>query len=157
MPLEHFPALVPFAIAVFVLQGLLMVLDEFVFHRRREMPRWERIGHPLDTLTVLIPILFALWLSPSSTWKPIFFALALFSSLFVTKDEWVHARLCGPFEQWLHAVLFLLHPVLFLMIFLLWTAGATEWLIVQAVIVSVFLAWQTFYWNGPWAPRINSL
>jgi hypothetical protein len=35
------------------LQMLCMTLDEFYFHWQRELPRWERLGHPLDTLTVL--------------------------------------------------------------------------------------------------------
>ncbi len=155
MPLESFIPLVPLALTVFALQGLLMLADEFWFHRRREIPRWERIGHPLDTLTVLSPLLLALLFPPASPWIATFLGLAIFSSLFVTKDEWVHARLCVPGEQWLHAVLFLLHPVLFVMIFLLWRAGETGWITLQAVLVTAFLAWQTLYWNGPWAPKTS--
>lgn len=155
MSFEFSFLLVPFAITVFVLQGLLMLVDEFHFHRRREMPRWERIGHPLDTLTVLAPLLLALLFPPASPWVATFLALAVLSCLFVTKDEWVHARLCVPGEQWLHAVLFLLHPVLFTMIFLLWRAGETGWIGLQAILAAAFLAWQTIYWNGPWAPETS--
>jgi len=28
-----------------------MGVDEFYFHRRRGLPRWERLAHPLDTMT----------------------------------------------------------------------------------------------------------
>ena len=38
----------------FVLQMLRMIGDEFYFHRRRTLPRWEWLGHPLDTLSVLL-------------------------------------------------------------------------------------------------------
>lgn len=147
-----FPFLVVLALAVFALQGILMVVDEFGFHRRREIPRWERIGHPLDTLTVLAPFLLTLRCAPVAPWTVLFLVAAAFSCVFVSKDEWVHARLCGPAEQWLHALLFLLHPVVFLMAFLLWRDGHTLWLTVQTVLIAAFLVWQTFYWNGPWAP-----
>ena len=36
-------------IAVITLQALVMAVDEFYCHYRRELPRWERWGHPLDT------------------------------------------------------------------------------------------------------------
>ena len=40
----------------------------------------------------------------------VYAGLAVFSCLFVTKAEWLHARLCGPGEQWIHSLLFLLQP-----------------------------------------------
>ena len=36
------------------LQAMAMVVDEGWFHRRRGLPRWERLGHPLDTLTIAV-------------------------------------------------------------------------------------------------------
>lgn len=152
MPVPSFSPVVWAALAVFVTQGLLMAVDEFGFHRRRVVPRWERIGHPLDTFTVLVPLALTLRWPPAPPWTILFFALAVFSCVFVTKDEWVHARVCGPSEQWLHAVLFLLHPVVFLVVFLLWRADARLWIGMQTVLVATFLLWQTLYWNGPWAP-----
>lgn len=154
MPLEFFPLLVPASLAVLIAQGFLMAVDEVYFHRRRrfKLPRWERLGHPLDTLTVLIPLLLALLFPPAAPWTGTFLALAVFSCLFVTKDEWVHARLCEPAEQWLHALLFLLHPALFAAIFFLWREGERGWIALQTVLTAGFLCWQALYWNGPWAP-----
>lgn len=37
----------------FPLQMICMAVDEAHFHRWRGLPRWERLGHSLDTLTVL--------------------------------------------------------------------------------------------------------
>src|SRR5690606_8631765 len=91
------------ALSVMGLQGTLMLVDEFLFHRRRGLPRWERIGHPLDTLTVLIPVALTTVFPPTAAFTGAFLAMALFSCLFVTKDEWIHARHCAPGEQWLHA------------------------------------------------------
>jgi hypothetical protein len=149
--------LVLLAVLVFALQGTLMAVDEFGFHRRRVVPRWERIGHPLDTLSVLIPLALTILFPPTAFWMAAFIATAAVSCLFITKDEWVHARYCVPGEQWLHAVLFVLHPVLFLAMFLLWMTDETGWLLVQALLVSGFFLWQTLYWNGPWAPKTARL
>jgi hypothetical protein len=144
--MQSLPALA-WALPVFAAQGLLLVADEFVFHRRREIPPWERIGHPLDTLTVFVPFLLTVSLPPETPWTGLFVALAGFSCLFVAKDEWVHARLCGGGEQALHALLFLLHPLLFAAGWFLWKAGETGWLMGQCLVVGGFMVYQVAYWN----------
>ena len=45
----------------FFLQGLAIFFDEFYFHHRRGLGKWEKVGHPLDTLTVLMAYLFLLF------------------------------------------------------------------------------------------------
>jgi hypothetical protein len=45
----------------FVAQGLAIAVDEFYFHRKRGLPRWERVGHPVDTFSVLLCFLFVLF------------------------------------------------------------------------------------------------
>src|SRR5262249_17269533 len=110
----------------FVLQSVLMVVDEFHFHRHRAMPRWECLGHPLDTLTVLICWGFLLLVSPTPTAAIVYALLSIFSCLFVTKDEWVHKAHCPPGEHWLHAMLFVLHPLLFISAGLLWAVLHTD-------------------------------
>ncbi len=149
------PSLIALALSVFAFQGLLMLVDESVFHlrRRHEMPRWERLGHPLDTLTVLTPILLARFLPASEPWTIVFLALAVFSCVFVTKDEPVHAVHCTPGEHWLHALLFMVHPLLFAALWILWKQGQVGWISLQVAVTFGFLCWQTVYWNGPWAPQ----
>jgi hypothetical protein len=148
----------------FVVHGAAMVLDEARFHRRRGLPRWERWGHPADTATVLLCLVLALTLDPGGLW--IYAAAAAFSTLFVTKDEWVHAGACTGGEMWLHAFLFALHPVLlFLAGAWLKAGGAASvvpgmgffgaFLAGQAVLAAAFLLWQAVYWNGPWAPALS--
>ena len=143
-------------LTLFAVQGALMVGDEMVFHHRREVPKWERVGHPLDTVTALIPFLIALAFKFEMPWKGTFIAFAILSCLFVTKDEWVHARLAKGGEQWLHGLLFTLHPLLFFAAWILWNAEETSWLALQVGLMGVFLAYQTLYWNGPWAPKAHS-
>ena len=76
-----------------VLQGVILVVDEGWFHRARGLPRWERIGHPLDTLTIVLCLAWLLATTPgSSSALPVYIGLAIVSTLFVTKDEGVHAR-----------------------------------------------------------------
>jgi len=47
-------------------QGAAMVVDELYFHRRRGLGACERIGHPLDTMTVFACIAWALWVPPDA-------------------------------------------------------------------------------------------
>ncbi len=145
----------------FFLQGVLIGYDEFHFHRKRGLPRWERIGHPLDTFTVLLCFLFLLFFPYSSLTLKIYIGLAFFSCIFVTKDEFIHKECCPATEQWLHAVLFLNHPILL-------TLGGIFWYILyqavhaslhpflwkflwgQASLMFLFATYQIIYWNLLW-------
>jgi len=133
-----------------------MFFDEFHFHHARGLGRWERVGHPLDSLSLiagLVPLLFPY----SSVALFVFVALALFSCVFVTKDEWVHASECPPFEGWLHALLFVLHPLVFVGFGALWFASSIGWegvtptlfrflLMGKICLVALFLCYQVGYW-----------
>jgi len=139
------------AVPVFAAQALVMLLDEFHFHRRRGLPRWERIGHPLDTLSVLGCYGVALTAVPSSTTVGAYVAIAVFSTLFVTKDEWIHAALCSATEHWLHALLFALHPAVLALVGILWFEGGHRSLLgVQAFATLAFGVYQLAYWNFAW-------
>ncbi len=131
-------------------QAATMLVDEGVHHRGRRLPRWERIGHPLDTLTAIACYAWLLLASPSRANAAAYVALAAFSCLFVTKDERVHARVCSAGEHWTHALLFVLHPiVLAVAAFAWWTADRT-FVLVQLALAAAFCAYQALYWNGPW-------
>ena len=69
-----------------------MMVDEFYFHRQRGLPRWERIGHPLDTLTVLACYACALFLPATANYILLFVGIGIFSCCFVTKDEFIHSN-----------------------------------------------------------------
>jgi len=127
------------------LQAVAMLADEGWFHRRRALPRWERIGHPLDTLTIAICLG---WLLAGGS-LGVYIGLAIVSTLFVTKDEGVHAKLCGAGEQWLHAVLFALHPVVLAAFGYLAWSGQRGLLVGQLVVTTTFMAYQVLYWNRP--------
>lgn len=139
------------ALIAIALQALAMLVDEGVFHRRRELPRWERIGHPLDTLTIALCLG---WLLLGGGWA-VYIGLAIFSTLFVTKDEGVHAKLCGAGEQWLHAVLFALHPIV-LAAFAYLSIGHRDILVGQFVVTIAFMTYQVVYWNRPAKKTINN-
>jgi hypothetical protein len=137
------------------LQATAMLVDEGWFHRRRGLPRWERLGHPLDTLTTLVCYAWLLLSSPSTTTLGVYIALAGFSCLFVTKDEPVHARVCTPGEQWLHAVLFVLHPIVFAAWgWLWWTGAASPFLEGQVALTVAWMTYQIVYWSVLWKPRM---
>lgn len=148
----------------FLLQGLAIVVDEFYFHHKRGLPRWERFGHPLDTLTVTLGFLYLIFVPFSATALAGFVLLATGSCLFVTKDEWVHAKHCSPSEMWLHSVLFLLHPLVFIVSAAAWALSARPeiarlmeiepasleilrtMIVGQCLITLAFAAYQVGYW-----------
>ncbi|MFN0065046.1 MAG: hypothetical protein ACKVOH_02280 [Chlamydiales bacterium] len=137
----------------FILQSIVIPIDEFCFHWRRGLPRWERIGHPLDTCTIILCFVFTL-LFPYSRKMLLFFApLALFSAFFVTKDEFVHKECCGAKEQWLHAILFLNHPLMLISAGFLWARGFIPFLAIQTALTTAFCIYQLIYWNVLWKPK----
>ena len=121
------------------LQAAAMLVDEGWFHRRRGLPRWERIGHPLDTLTLVVCLV---WLVRGGSAHG-YLALAVGSTLFVAKDEPIHAQLCSAGEHWLHALLFVLHPLVLAAFYVMPHAL----LVAQLAVTLAFLAYQVIYWN----------
>lgn len=148
--------MVQLLIIPFLLQGLLMFVDEFYFHHKRGLPLWERLGHPLDTLTTLACYVFILMNEPSTNHILIYIGLACFSCLFVTKDEFVHAQECKAPEIWLHSILFILHPITFLVAAIIWAypifSLQNQSLLFsalkgQTLLIVCFLIYQIIYWS----------
>jgi hypothetical protein len=128
-----------------------MVIDEFYFHHQRGLDPWERFGHPLDSMSVLV-CFFWLTLAPLTHLSlMIYLGLAMLSCFFVTKDEFIHARTCLPGEQWLHAMLFILHPMIFAAAFTIrWIpefASFSPVLQGQIFAITGFMLYQFIYWN----------
>lgn len=139
----------------FALQGIAIGVDELVFHRKRGLPRWERIGHPIDSLVFGICLAIPLVCRPEGRALGLFAIGSALSCLLITKDEAVHAKLCTPMEHWLHAVLFVLHPVVLGAAWALWKEGqksaegnwARNLLLWQWAILAIFFVYQGVYWN----------
>lgn len=138
----------------FVLQAAAIAVDEFYFHRRRGLPRWERIGHPLDTLSVVVTYVYLLTNHFDRLHLGCYIGLATFSCLFVTKDEFVHQEICPKREAWLHAVLFILHPLAFVAAGFLWSEGKTApFLLGQTTLATLFFFYQLIYWSPRWVQK----
>ncbi len=137
-----------FFILTSVLQILLMIADEFIFHWRRNLPKWERLGHPVDTLSFLFPFLILGFAPQTQSWKIAYIALSVLSCLIITKDEWVHSEVSPASEQWLHANLFVLHPVVLISAFFLWQDQSLQ-LLFQAMSMGIFIfmLYQFLFWN----------
>src|SRR4051812_48840048 len=95
-------------------QACLMLVDERLFHRDRVLGEWESWGHVADSAFFAAALASATLLPPSRAALSLYAALALASTLLVTKDEWIHARECEGTENWIHALLFSLHPCVLL-------------------------------------------
>jgi hypothetical protein len=155
----------------FFLQMVAIGIDEIYFHLKRGLPKWERIGHPIDTLTVLLCMGYVLFIPYSKGALLPYVLLSIFSSLMVTKDEFVHKEHCPASENWLHAILFLLHPVTLVSAALIWPisqgieglASLSSWathreelklfLGVQFAAMTLFMTYQIVYWNFIWKPH----
>ncbi len=138
------------------LQAIAMAIDEGWFHRRRGLPRFERLGHPVDTASVALCYAWASFEPPTRAHAFVYGALALASCLLVTKDEGVHAKLCTAGEHWLHAILFVLHPIVFAAIGVLWWTGRDAAAIAAMLAAIAFAIYQLVAWSTPWRPRATA-
>lgn len=159
------------SIVPFALQSLVILFDEGYFHLRRGLPKWERIGHPLDTFTVLLCMGYVLFVPFSFQNLIIYGALAVFSTIFVTKDEFVHKEHCPAAEIWLHALLFTLHPISLISAGFIWPVvqgvevapWLSNWLSDkgalllflrgQFALMALFMLYQIVYWNWIWEEK----
>lgn len=129
----------------FILQALCITFDEFYFHHKRGLPKWERIGHPLDTLSWLVCLGITLFLP--FEYVNTYIGFGILSCVLVTKDEFVHTEHCEGSENWLHALLFILHPITLVAGALLWKNGDFNFLLMQTLAVGLFFVYQVIYWN----------
>ena len=79
-------------------------------------------------------------------------SLGVFSTLIITKDEWVHKELSTGFENWLHAMLFITHAALVISVFLLWRQGelSASFLRVMTAGIGGFFAYQLIQGGMRW-------
>lgn len=158
----------PLALIPFCLQGLAIGFDEIYFHWKRGLPKWERIGHPLDTFSLLACLLFTLYVPFTDFTMKVYIGLAVLSCFMVTKDEFVHKEHCPGAENWLHACLFLLHPIVLTVAGLIWPIiqgeAVPHWILswldnpmaleqfmyAQAILVFLFMLYQIIFWNFIW-------
>lgn len=135
----------------FFLQSAVLFVDEFYCHYRRELRKWERIGHPIDTFAFSACFLSILFLdSETPTGNFVYLLLSVISCLLITKDEWQHKELSSGFENWLHSLLFMLHPFSLFWMFLLWHGGHPDAFLLALYVFIASMAfgfYQLFYWN----------
>lgn len=152
----------------FIFQAVVLLFDEGYFHIKRGLPKWERIGHPIDTLSVIICMGFVLFVPFSKPMLFTYILLAAGSCILVTKDEFVHAEHCPASEQWLHALLFTIHPITLIAAGFIWPVvqgvEVTPWIAAwldqpqmlhlflktQFAVMVLFCIYQVVYWNFIW-------
>ena len=67
------------------LHAFFMIIDEFYFHMKRILPKWERIGHPLDTLFFLAWFVVVIFFSMTKMSIIFYIILLLLETL--SKDD----------------------------------------------------------------------
>ena len=144
-------------LSLLLLQAVTMLVDEFYFHHKRGLGLWESLGHPLDTLTVIATFSVVCFFPATLFYKMLYIGLSTFSCFFVTKDEFVHQKLCSWQENWTHALLFMAHPVLFIGAYFLWIESMNssflfglnfkDFIFTHLIILTSFMLYQFLYWN----------
>jgi hypothetical protein len=139
--------------------GVLTLYDELWLHRRRRLGSWEARAHLAATALIVVLELGVFFLAPSPGRMFAYFVLAVASSLSITLEEKLHARVCPPIEHWVHALLFMLHPLALLTIGVCWQRLGKPlreldgWplgvLAVYTFGTLAFSIYQALYWRGP--------
>ncbi len=155
----------------FLVQAVAIAWDEGHFHIKRGLPRWERIGHPIDTFSVLVCFAYVLMIPFSMAALKGYLVIAAISCILVTKDEFVHKHHCPAAEHWVHALLFINHPILLSAVGMMWGAWSAapemNWLLIwlkeatmlktfvwgQLGAVFMFFIYQIVYWNIIYAKK----
>jgi len=151
-----------FYIVLFILHSSIMLVDEFYFHIKRGLPRWERIGHPVDTLCTLVCFSIVVFLPINIFTMIIYGIFFILSCLIITKDEAQHLKNCNKYEQYIHALLFVFHPIILINIFLSWSSFSPSpipilnslsshtlkiIILFQFFSIILFLMYQIIFWN----------
>lgn len=145
-----------------ILHASLMLFDEFFFHRKRGLPTWERIGHPIDTLSTILCFIIVIFLPMTKISFIFYIILSIFSCLLIAKDEFIHLKCCERYEQYLHALLFIMHPIFLGVLFISWPCFSQplfSFMVIfksdilafiiyaQFISVLIFFFYQIVYWN----------
>ena len=125
-------------LGIWIIQGFLMTVDEFYFHH-------ERVGHPIDTFLFLLCFVYTLTFPPSELLG--FGILSILSTLIITKDEFIHTEECEGTENFLHAFLFILHPLALMGLFFAWKLQLNQIIMIQTGIIGSFMLYQIIFWN----------
>ncbi len=124
-----------------------MLVDEFYFHHKRGLGKWESWGHPIDSFLFLSCFLYAYFFSYSKENEMFFWILSILSCLIITKDEFIHAKQSSAPENYLHAFLFILHPLALLVLYRFWSLENSFFILIQILIITFFMLYQILYWN----------
>ena len=151
-----------YSLIFILLHGTFMMVDEFYFHHKRGLPKWERIGHPIDTLFALVCFAIVIFLPQTKINLILFFIAFVLSCFIVIKDEAQHLKFCCKYEQFIHAFVFILHPIFLFNVFLSWSSFSPAYfqildilsspsikflVMLQVGSICLFLLYQIIYWN----------
>jgi hypothetical protein len=135
-------------LSMLLAQAVLMLFDEFHFHRKRGLEGFERWGHVADTMLFFAALCIPLLLVPTGFTMGLYIFFAVASSLFITKDEWIHASSCSGGEQWCHSLLFTLHGAILFAVGMIWHLDPSAMILrLLPLPVGIWALYQFFYWN----------
>lgn len=143
---------------LWVTHGCITMYDELFLHRKRGLTLYEARLHWIDTALVVFVQALAVFCEPTGFTMTLYLLAAILSCLSITKEEWLHREVCSGSEHWLHAMMFMLHPLSLLAAGITWQRldrpliHLADWrlnvLLVYTAGTAIFLVYEMFYWRG---------
>jgi hypothetical protein len=105
-------------LGIFAVYGLILFIDEFAFHRRKGLA--ERRSQALDTFWMAACAGVVSFVEYGDMPRLVFGGLSLISMIWMTRNQFEHARHATPGEHYLHSLQFVLHPILLITLMAVW-------------------------------------
>lgn len=135
-----------------ILQGVLVGVDELFCHRSRGLSLLEARLHIIDTLLAALPLLVILVAGQiTSSTMAIYTVVSTLSCLSITKEEGLHQKVCGPWEHWIHSLMFMVHPLVYISLGYQWvnnTANLAPIALTYFIMMLSFTLYQLVYWHS---------
>ena len=145
--------MITFLLIIMSLQVILFHVDEYYFHRKRGLSKYEIASAITDGAFYVLPLIIATFAKFDSIWKTIFIVLAGISCLSIAKNELFYPALQVK-ERIIHSLLYVLHPILLYSFYISWKGNFFDaypnfW-ILQLLYVAIgfkTVIYQIIYWN----------
>lgn len=131
-----------------LLASIFFLIDE-PMHMKRGLSQWEKISHIIDafctTCTYAIGYLALLTNSSFLFW--LYCAFALITICISFKDEWIHANECPPEEHLVHASMFAINGICYVLGAFIILLKLPSWPLSLGVCFGIItVIWQFIFW-----------
>ncbi|MDX1917634.1 MAG: hypothetical protein SFT81_00620 [Candidatus Caenarcaniphilales bacterium] len=131
-----------------IAMGMLFHFFDEPLHRKRSLTEAEIQSHLMDSIAFVICFALALWARYDMRLFWLYFGSAVFAGLLTFKDELNHHENCTPQERLVHALMFTLNGIIFILAGLIILLHLPVLYIELALLGSLgTYIWQIYYWS----------